>query len=106
MTLMTLREPPDPRRWKILPVVDYANDRRIAAGSTDYWDYATRLELAVLRKDPEAAAAALEEALAWVREVWEPESTARNLRLIREVRAGRGQDVLEQVVGQRPRWCR
>ena len=93
VTLMELREPPDPRREQLLPVVDYSNERRIAAGKPDYFDYATRLELAVLRKDEEKAAAALADALACVREIWEPETTAKNLRLIREVRESRGEPV-------------
>ena len=46
VTLMELAEPPDPRREKVLPVVAYAVERRIAAEKPDYWDYATCLELA------------------------------------------------------------
>lgn len=90
VTLMELQDPPDPRREGLIPVVLYAVDRRIAAGQPDYWDYATRLELAVLAVDENVAAQALADALAAVREVWEPETTARNLRLIREARTRRG----------------
>lgn len=86
---MELREPPEPRREQLLPVVSYAVERRIATGKPDYWDYATRLELAVLTKDEQRAIAALSEALASIRESWEPETTARNLRLIREARERR-----------------
>jgi hypothetical protein len=93
VTLMELQDPPDPRRTALVPVVRYAVERRIAAGRPDYWDHATRLELAVLASDEEVAAQALADALAAVREPWEPETTARNLRLIREVRARRGQPV-------------
>jgi len=93
VTLMELGDPPDPRRLRLIPVVAYAVERRIAAGKPDYWDYATRLELAVLAKDPDAASAALGDALAAVRESWEAESTARNLELIREARARRGERV-------------
>ena len=93
VTLMELREPPDARRDDLIPVVAYAVERRIAAGKPDYWDYATRLELAVLAKDEDKAAAALGDALAVVREKWEPETTARNLRLIREAREQRGEAV-------------
>ena len=89
VTLMTVKNPPDPRREKLLPVVAYAVERRIAAGSPDYWDFASRLELAVLAGDESTATAAVGEALAAVRETWEPETTARNLRLIREARAAR-----------------
>ncbi len=93
VTLMEISEPPDPRREKLLPVVRYAVERRIAAGKPDYWDHATLLELAVLSKGEEAAMDALSHALAAVREVWEPETTARNLRLIREAREAREEEV-------------
>jgi tetratricopeptide (TPR) repeat protein len=92
VTLMELRQPPEPRRAELLPVVRYAVERKIASGKPDYWDYATRMELAVLAKDRGRAETALREALAAIREKWEPETTARNLRLIREARAARGED--------------
>jgi tetratricopeptide (TPR) repeat protein len=99
LTLMELREPPDPRRAEILPVVTYAVKRRIAAGKPDYWDHATLLELAVLGKDEAAAVNALAASLASVREIWEPETTARNLALIRKARTRRGESVawLDQI---------
>jgi hypothetical protein len=93
ITLMELKTPPDARRSALIPVVRYAVERRIAAGKPDYWDHATLLELAVLGKDEEAAANALSDALANVRESWEPETTARNLRLIREARERRQESV-------------
>jgi hypothetical protein len=93
VTLMELKEPPDPRRSRLIPVVAYAVERRISAGQPDYWDHATRLELAVLGRDEDVAADALAHALAAVREKWEPESTAKNLRLIRECRARRGESL-------------
>lgn len=91
VTLMELKDPPDPRRLEIIPVVRYAVERRIANGKPDYWDFATLVELAVLANDKERAVSALGDALASVREVWEPETTARNLRLIREARQRRGE---------------
>ena len=91
VTLMELKDPPDHRRLKLIPVVEYAVDRRIAAGKPDYWDHATLLELAILSKDQQKAASALGHALALVRESWEPETTARNLRLIREIREQRNE---------------
>jgi tetratricopeptide (TPR) repeat protein len=93
VTLMEIREPPDPRREEILPVVRYAVERKIAAGAPDYWDYATRLELAILAKDEAKAGEALADAVANIREPWEPETTLRNLRLIREARERRGEAV-------------
>ncbi|HET9209245.1 MAG TPA: TRAFs-binding domain-containing protein [Thermoanaerobaculia bacterium] len=93
VTLMELKEPPDPARLEILPVVSYAVERKIASGKPDYWDYATRLELAVLGNDEGRASEALGDALATIREPFEPETTARNLRLIREARERRGEAV-------------
>jgi len=93
VTLMELKDPPDPRRLEILPVVTYAVKQRIERGTPDYWDYATLLELAVLGNDENGAAENLARALAAVRESWEPETTLRNLRLIREARVRRGEDI-------------
>lgn len=98
VSLMELKDPPDPRRAKLIPVVAYAVERRMAKGTPDYWDHATRLELAVLAKDEDGAVAALADALAAVRESWEPETTARNLRLIREARERR-QEVVAWAKG-------
>lgn len=102
VTLMELKEPPDPRRVQLIPLVTYAVERRIAAGKPDYWDHATRLELAVLAGDRDKALGALGDALAMVREKWEPETTARNLRLIREARERRREEVpwAQQIEGE------
>jgi len=62
----------------------------VAAGRPDYWDHATLLEIAVLAADESAASQALCDALAAVREIWEPETTANNVKLIREARSRRG----------------
>lgn len=106
VTLMELREPPDPRRLELLPVVSYAVKLRIEAGKPDYWDHATRLELAVLGRDQEQATRAAADAMAAVRESWEPETTARNLRLIREARERRNEapawaSAIEQALSAR-----
>ena len=93
VTLMEIKEPPDPRREAIIPVVTYAVERRIASGKPDYWDHATLLELAVLAKDEQKAGDALGASLASLRAGWEAETTARNLRLIREAREARQEDV-------------
>lgn len=90
VTLMELRDAPDPRQAALLPVVRYAVERRITGGAADYWDHATRLELAALARDEAGMAAALAAALAHAHETWEPETTARNLRLIAEARRARG----------------
>jgi len=84
------------RREHLLPVVSYAVERRLASGRADFWDHATRLQLAVLAvlaEDEPGARRALGRSLAMVRWSWEPESTAADLRLIREARQRRGDDV-------------
>jgi hypothetical protein len=105
VTLMELKDLPDPRQEELLPVVRYAVRRRMAAGKPDYWDQATRLELAVLAKDEPEAQAALADALACIRESWEPKTTVQNLRLIRKAREARGEAVswaleIEQILEQ------
>ena len=93
ITLMELKEPPDTRREKLIPVVTYSVERRVEAGKPDYWDHATLLELAVLGKNEDAALKAFGDSLASIREVWEPETTARNLKLIREAREKRNEKI-------------
>ena len=90
VTLMEIQDPPDRRRAEILPVVRYSVQRKIAKGKPDYWDYATLLELAVLGGAEEDARMILPRAYACIRENWEPETTARNLSLIREARERQG----------------
>jgi tetratricopeptide (TPR) repeat protein len=92
VTLMELQEKPDPAQADMLPVVRYAALLRAKANG-DYWDQATLLELAVLARNVGDAQDCCGAALALVREAFEPETTARNLRLIREARSVRGEDV-------------
>lgn len=75
---------------EMLPVVRYAVTQRLKSLKPDYWDYATMLELAVLDEDEQSARQYLSDALAAVREQWEPLSTANNLTLIRDARRARG----------------
>jgi tetratricopeptide (TPR) repeat protein len=91
LTVMDLRDPPDPRREELRPIVAYAVRRRLAGGKPDYWDHATSLELAVLARDQVGAEAALADALAAAPQAWQRESTAHNLALIRAARARRGE---------------
>lgn len=93
VTLMEIREPGGAAQQLLIPVVRYANRRRIDGGGADYWDHATRLELGVLGREPDEAVAGAQAALAAVRERWEPQSTAGNLELIREARSERGETV-------------
>ncbi|MGH3983146.1 MAG: TRAFs-binding domain-containing protein [Pseudonocardiaceae bacterium] len=89
--LMELRDPPDPRRDELLPIVTYSVKRRIQSKQPDYWDYATVLELAVINRDEDAVRAALADAVTAVRESWEPRSTLATLRRLRQARETRGE---------------
>ncbi len=100
VTLMEIAD--DTRRVDLIPVVRYAVDRRLVGAAPDYWDHATRLELAVLGNDRDAANNALGDALAVLREGWEAATTADNMRLIAEARKARGEDVawLQKVIDE------
>jgi hypothetical protein len=89
VTLATIRNPPDERVISLVPVVRYAVERKIAGGNPDYWDYATLLEIDVLGQNEAGAQQALADALGQEPKEWERETTARNLRLIREAREAR-----------------
>jgi tetratricopeptide (TPR) repeat protein len=91
VTLMEIQDPPDPRGRQLIPIVAYAVKRRMDRGQPDYWDHATVLELAVLNRDRAAADAAAADALAAIRESWEAETTAGNLRIIADARVRRGE---------------
>ncbi len=75
-----------------LPVVLYGVKRRLAGSQTDYWEFATLLELYVLAKDQHGATTTLSHVLAEAREPWQTETTTRNLQLIREQWKRRGEE--------------
>ena len=72
----------------------------MAGVEPDYWDHATMLELAVLNDEFELAADHLADVVAVIRETWEPDTTANNLRMIERARASRGCDtsLLVQII--------
>jgi hypothetical protein len=80
-------------KQRLLPVVRFAVERRLCGRDPDYWDHATRLEIAVLDDDDELAVDVLDAALAVVAERWQPQSTADNLRIIERARRARGEEV-------------
>ncbi|MBL7740213.1 MAG: DUF4071 domain-containing protein [Chitinophagaceae bacterium] len=89
---------------KLMPVVEYAVIRKLGTekGRSDYWDYATLLELAVIKNEEAAAKAWLKKALATnIEGSWMPDSTARNLRLIISFRKKRNEDssMAEKMMG-------
>jgi tetratricopeptide (TPR) repeat protein len=76
----------------LLPVVRFAVRCRLRDESkADYWDYATLLELAVLEHSEEQAWEELSKAVSRIRESWEAETTANNLKLIAGARQDRRQ---------------
>jgi tetratricopeptide (TPR) repeat protein len=104
LTLMEVQGKNDPRREEVLPVVQYSTKRKRATGrGTTFWDEATLLEIFVLGEKQEEARVQLPRVLAQLQHSWMGESTARNLRLIREARERRGipaswiQDIEQQL---------
>jgi len=92
VTLLDIQGSPisENHKAELLPVLTFAVKQRFKFSKPDYWDYATLLELAVLRSDEEGARQTLSDALSHIREEWEPKSTANNLALIHNARKKRG----------------
>jgi tetratricopeptide (TPR) repeat protein len=111
LTLLDIQGDPQSQQRKaaLLPVVRFAVMQRLKGSKPDYWDYATLLELAVLDGDQQASRKCLGDALTRVRESWEPETTANNLKLIREARRERGaaepwlDAVIDSLAAAKPR---
>jgi hypothetical protein len=99
VTLMELKDPPDPARVALLPVVKYAVERRMGTGKAGYWDYAMQMELAVLGMDQSGAESNLEAALAEDIEAWQAKTTFDTLRMVVEARARRGDEVPQWMSG-------
>ncbi|AOS84639.1 hypothetical protein BIU88_11140 [Chlorobaculum limnaeum] len=87
---------------RILPVVRFAVEQRLVGTTSDYWDHATMLELSVLENDNKQAMKHLAKTVAIIRERWEPETTARNLKMIIQARMVRGEetDWLKQIIAE------
>lgn len=67
-----------------LPIVQFANKRKMESTTPNYWDFATESELNVLKKDYEKASELLSEALTLIppNELWMLETTLNNLNII------------------------
>ena len=92
VTLMELMDTPPPIQAEILPVVRFSAAQK-AKASGDYWDFATLMELAVLARDESGAMEHAEIALTKAQFDWHLETTERQLKLIRETRAARGEQI-------------
>lgn len=90
LTLMDIAG--DKRFDEIYPVVLYAVKQKMK-NSSDYWDYATLLELYVLKNDRENADEILSRVLVNIKEPWEPKTTVNNLALIKNRRELTGDDI-------------
>jgi MAP3K TRAFs-binding domain len=88
---MEIKDPPDERRKKILPVVTYAAQRRTSGKKLDYWDYATLIELAVLDKNESKVIDNISNALILSPQKWQVESTLRNINIVKEAREKRNE---------------
>lgn len=92
VTLMELMDRPPPVQAEILPVVRYSAGQKAKANG-DYWDFATLMELAVLAREQAVAEEQAGIALSHAQFAWHLETTERNLRLIREARLARGEEL-------------
>ena len=101
LTLLSLQNPKNPEIAALMPVVRYSVQRRLGT-RPDYWDHATRLELAAIAGDDSEALDALADALVVLRESWEAETTARNLSWLVDAREKAGFDVnvLRELVAE------
>jgi len=93
VTLMSILNPADPAIASLATVVRYSIERRMSArGMGDYWDHATIVELSVMQNDWDRAEVALSDAIVAMRETWEADTTANNLRMIETARREASQD--------------
>ena len=82
LTLLFAKGEPDPRFDKLLPVVRFSVERKIARSDPDYWDFATLVELAAHAGDQAAAEDALGKALAKKPSAMMRKTTRENLEMI------------------------
>ena len=106
VTLLDVKGDPDALTLKerMLPVVRFAAEQKLQGAHSNYWDHATMLELAVLAGNREGADDEMDDVLSTYSETWQPQTTAGNLRIIRNGRRQRGSNVdwidrlIEQLV--------
>ena len=71
----------DERKDKVLPIVEYALKQKMKQ-SSDYWDYATLLELAIIAEDKEKTDEILFDVIDNIREPFEPKTTVNNIKML------------------------
>ena len=79
--------------------------RKGGAASSDYWDVATVLELALIGSDPETAAEALPRVVMLADADWKAKTTADNLEMLEGLRRDREDTtyILDAVTALRAR---
>jgi tetratricopeptide (TPR) repeat protein len=78
---------------RLLPLVNFAVERRSGASSTDYWDLATALELACIGEDWATANGILPKAILAATISFKTATTLGNLRLLKQARERTGREV-------------
>lgn len=71
-----------------LPIVQFANKRKMEGSTPDYWDLATEGELNILKRNYDTATENLSEAIALMpdNKIWMLKSTLNNLEIIQKAR--------------------
>ncbi|MCA1634389.1 MAG: DUF4071 domain-containing protein, partial [Acidobacteria bacterium] len=87
--LMEVKTPSDAEKDELIPVIRYAIKRHRAAQHPEYWD----LDLAVLTGDEKGAHNALSHVASMGLTRWAVESATNNVRIIRQARERRKQNV-------------
>jgi tetratricopeptide (TPR) repeat protein len=82
VTLMTFLDTTDPRQGELLPVVRFAVNQKVVHGKSDYWDYATLMELEILSGNMEEAKWYLLKALPLANEGFMSKTTMDTLIMI------------------------
>ena len=84
---------------KLTPLVSFAVARKGGASSSDYWDLATVLELAVIGRDPKMAMSVLPKVLASATASWMAKTTADTLDMIQDLRKEKEDtDTLSEII--------
>jgi hypothetical protein len=86
---------------RLLPLVTFAVARRGGAGSSDYWDLATVLELACIGGDWTMASRVLSKTLAAATASWISRTTLDNLTMLRKARERQKRQTqeLDEIIG-------
>lgn len=100
LTLLEVQEPGQSEFARLLPVVRYAIEQRLASGAGDYWDHASLLEVAVLGDDLDTARSEAGECLAMNPAEWQIDTTIRNIEIIGRAKGEGGEvrRVADEVV--------